>query len=194
MDTPLLQYLRTRRTVPALQLGAPGPDADTLLDILTIAARVPDHGKLAPWRFITYEMQNRATLVGRLEAMASRLTDGIERDKRMQKVAIFAATPVVVGVVSAPVDNPKIPLWEQQLSAAAVCMNAVHATHGHGFSAQWLTDWFAYDREASALLGLRDDEAVAGFIHMGTPKLPPTERDRPDVNALLSAWTPHQPE
>ncbi len=194
MDTALLQHLRTRRTVPALQLGAPGPDHGTLLDILTIAARVPDHGKLTPWRFIHYGLENRATLVSGLEVLASREPEGTERDKRLQKVAIFAATPVVVGVVSAPVDSPQIPLWEQQLSAAAVCMNAVHATHGHGFSAQWLTDWFAYDRAATALLGLHGDEAVAGFIHMGTPKLLPTERDRPDINALLSAWTPHLSE
>ncbi len=94
-------------------------------------------------------------------------------------------------MISAPiVDHPKIPLWEQQLSAGAVCLNLLHAAQAHGFAAQWLTGWFAYDEEAQRWLGLQEGEQVAGFIHIGTPKMPPSERDRPDIDAITTNWRP----
>ncbi len=184
----LADYLSTRRTIPAAQLGAPGPDSAALRAMLTIAARVPDHGKLAPWRFILFEKDRRAA-VEELVRIAERHGNERERAQRIEKAKGFADAPVVVCVVSAAdPDHPKIPLWEQQLSAGAVCFNLLHAAAAHGFSAQWLTNWYAYDEEAMCFLGLTDGERVAGFVHIGTPKLPPTERDRPDVDAITEMW------
>lgn len=194
MDDQLVGYLSGRRTIPSAQFTEPGPDAKTLETMLAIAARVPDHGKLAPWRFIVYGRENRDAAVEGLKRIAASHSDEKERRIRSEKTAGFAQTPVLVGVVSSPVpDHPKIPLWEQQLSAGAVCLNFLHAAWAHGFAAQWLTGWFAYDDEAMRWLGLKDGERVAGFIHIGTPTetgLAFPGRDRPDVKSLTSRWLP----
>ena len=189
MNEQIIAYLETRRTVPSAQLGEPGPDAKTLARLLKIAARVPDHGKLAPWRFIVFDKSSRQAAVEWLQRRAAREEDSSEAGKRANKAQIFANAPLVVGVVSAPAAHPKIPLWEQQLSSAAVCLNLVHAAHAFGFCAQWLTDWYAYDADARTYLGLAPGEQIAGFIHIGTPMMPPAERDRPDVEALTTHWT-----
>jgi nitroreductase len=189
MDERLAGYLKTRRTIPAAQMAEPGPDPAALRAMLTIAARVPDHGKLAPWRFIVFERQARGEVIAGLTRIAEAAAEEKERRQRADAAKSFGDAPLVVAVVSAPIaDHPKIPLWEQQLSAGAVCLNLVHAAWAHGFAAQWLTGWFAYDEEARAWLGLRPGERVAGFIHVGTPKAPPSERDRPDVDAITEVW------
>jgi len=188
VNDALVAYLTTRRTVPAPQLTAPGPDRATLDAMLTIAARVPDHGKLAPWRFVLFDHERRQAGIPRLMDFATLPDDEAEERKRRQRVEVFAVAPIVVGVLSSPVEHPKIPLWEQQLSAAAVCFNLVHAAHAYGFSAQWLTDWFTYDGRAARFLGARNAERFAGFVHIGTPALPPVERDRPDVAAITTVW------
>lgn len=188
MNQALLDYLSTRRTIPAPQLGEPGPDTQEMTRILRIAARVPDHGKLAPWRFIVYDKACREAAIAALSAMAEIAGDAAETAKRRLRAEIFAAAPIIVGVVSTASEHPKIPIWEQQLSSAAVCMNLVHAANALGYRAQWLTDWFAYDDAASRYLGAADGERFSGFIHIGTPKLPPAERDRPDIDNLTSRW------
>jgi nitroreductase len=191
MEGRLVDYLRTRRTIPAAQMGEPGPDAEILREMLAIAARVPDHGKLAPWRFIVFEGERRQQAVDGLTRIAETAPDEKERRLRAEKARFFGDGAVIVGVISAPiVDHPKIPLWEQQLSAGAVCLNLLHAAQAHGFAAQWLTGWFAYDEEAQRWLGLKVGERVAGFIHIGTPKMPPSERDRPDIDAITTSWRP----
>ncbi len=189
MNSTLIDYLSRRRTVPSLQLDDPGPKADQISEILTIAARVPDHGKLVPWRFVIFSREQRHIAEGWLRSRAAAISEYGEKGPEVEKAARFVRAPVVVGVVSAPMDHPKIPLWEQHLSAAAVCLNLIHAAHAHGFSAQWLTDWFTYDDEAAAFLGAKDDERFAGFIHIGTPTIDPVERDRPDIEALTSYWS-----
>lgn len=191
MNDRLAGYLKTRRTIPAAQLSEPGPDPEAIQAMLTIAARVPDHGKLAPWRFILFDKKCREEAVAGLTRIADAHPDEAERRRRAEKAKGFADAPLVVSVVStADADHPKIPLWEQQLSAGAVCLNLVHAAQAHGFSAQWLTGWYGYDAEAMRWLGLKEDERVAGFIHVGTPQMPPTERDRPDLAAIVSTWQP----
>nr|WP_205520795.1 nitroreductase [Propylenella binzhouense] len=180
--------MRSRRTIAAAQLKEPGPDGRTLRDILTIAARVPDHGKLAPWRFIVYENAARPGLVERLRAMAAGISDEREAARRAERARTFGEAPVVVAVVSRAAEGQKVPVWEQQLSAGAVCLNLVHACHAFGFAAQWLTGWYAYDEEAAALLGAKPGERIAGFVHIGTPSLPPAERERPDIDSLVTYW------
>ena len=192
MDEQIITYLENRRTVPSAQLGEPGPDATTLARLLKIAARVPDHGKLAPWRFIVYDQSSRRAAVTWLQRRAALGDDPSEAGKRANKAQIFANAPLVVGVVSVPASHQNVPLWEQQLSSAAACLNLVHAAHAFGFSAQWLTGWYAYDADARVYLGLDAGERIAGFIHIGTPQMPPAERDRPDVEALTTFWNPHE--
>jgi nitroreductase len=189
MNEGLAQYLKTRRTIPAAQLAEPGPDAGTLGTMLTIAARVPDHGKLAPWRFILFDRAAREKAVAGLKKIAAKHPDEKERTIRDAKAKGFLDAPLVVAVVSAPIaDHPKIPLWEQQLSSACVALNLLHAASAYGFSAQWLTGWYAYDEEAKAWLGLKPGEKFAGFLHIGTPTVGPIERDRPDVGGITADW------
>jgi nitroreductase len=191
MDDRLASYLKTRRTIPASMLSEPGPNPATLAEMLTIAARVPDHGKLAPWRFIVFDKAAREKAIAGLTKIAERHSDEKERQVRAAKARGFADAPLVVAVVSAPIqDHPKIPLWEQQLSSAAVAMELFHAASAYGFAANWLTGWYAYDEDAKAWLGLKPGENVAGFLHIGTPTVPPTERDRPDVAKLTTPWSP----
>jgi len=191
MDDRLAGYLKTRRTIPAFMLGEPGPDPAALREMLTIAARVPDHGKLAPWRFILFDKPAREKAIAGLLEIAERHPDEKERHIRAAKAKGFADAPLVVAVISAPIaDHPKIPLWEQQLSSAAVALNLFHAASAYGFSANWLTGWYAYDDEAKAWLGLKPGEKVTGFLHIGTSTVPPVERDRPDVAQLVTTWRP----
>ncbi len=188
VNAELAGYLGSRRTIPALQLGDPGPDAEALRGILAIAARVPDHGKLVPWRFIVFDRASRSRLVGELQAIAGRFPEPREAAARVEKAKTFGAAPTVVAVVSRAGEHPKIPVWEQQLSAGAACLNLVHAAHAYGFSGQWLSGWYAYDPDAARLFGLGEGERIAGFIHIGTPTVPPSERDRPDLDAITTHW------
>ena len=191
MDERQIAYLRTRRSIPAIQMRPPAPDERALRAMLEIAARVPDHGKLAPWRLIVYGPESRAELVEGLVRIAGLAPDEKDGRVRAEKARALAESPLIVGVVSAPQrDHPKIPLWEQQLSAGAVCLNLIHAAHAHGYAAQWLTGWYAYDPAGARWLGLAEGEQVAGFIHIGTPAAPPTERDRPDPDAITTRWQP----
>ena len=191
MDEQLATYLKTRRTIPAGKLGEPGPDPAALRDMLTIAARVPDHGKLSPWRFIVFSPAAREKAIAGLVKIAEKHPDEKEQRYRTERAKGFADAPLVVGVISSPIpDHPKIPLWEQQMSSACVALNLVHAANAFGFSTNWLTGWYAYDDEAKAWLGLKPGEQVTGFVHIGTPSVPPTERDRPDVAKLTTEWTP----
>lgn len=186
--TDLLSHLSTRRSVVNTLLTAPGPDDETLAAILTLAARAPDHGKLAPWRFVIYPAEARAAAADWLASRAEALGEDVE--KRVKKARGFAASPVCVGVISTAAAHPKIPEWEQHLSAGAVCTNLLHAASAQGFRAQWLTDWFSYDADALAYLGVREPERVAGFIHIGSYGNPTPDRDRPDVPGLTRIWTP----
>lgn len=181
----LRDYLATRRSISVRFLGEPGPDETTLAAILTRAARVPDHGKLAPWRFIVFAGEARAKAGEAIAALAKEGADpaSVEEDRGR-----FLRAPVVVAVVSRPAPHPKIPEWEQVLSSGAVCLNMIHAAAAYGFAATWITEWIAYDERAKAALGVAADEKIAGFIHIGTPEVPPTERDRPDLARITTHY------
>jgi nitroreductase len=178
----LRERLALRRSAPAQALTTPGPDADQIADILTLGARSPDHGKLTPWRFVVMGPQTRAEIAEHLTALA------IGKNLPSKAVAVLAkltAAPVSILVISTSRPGPK-PVWEQELSAGAVCMNLEHAASAHGFSACWITDWYSYDAEATALFGVGDGEKVAGFIHIGTSPEVLLERERPNIDALTT--------
>lgn len=174
----LEERLALRRSAPAQALGDPGPSEAQIDRILELGARTPDHGKLFPWRFVVMGRDSRAELARRLEPLAARQPGP---DKARTVLGKLTAAPVSILVVSAPVASPKVPEWEQQLSAGAVCMNLEHAANALGFSASWITDWYSYKAEATALYGIGAGERVAGFIHLGTLAEPPLERPRPDL-------------
>ena len=178
----LLDLLATRRSASAQTLAAPGPSPAEIAGLLTLAARVPDHGKLTPWRFIVIEGEAKAGLVAALESLAAARPDALKAAAALGKLK---APPVSIAVVSR-VSDGKIPEWEQVLSAGAVCMTLLLAAAAAGFGANWITDWYAYDPAALALLDLKDGERIAGFVHLGTPAEPPLERVRPDVAALTT--------
>jgi nitroreductase len=178
-DVKLIDYLRDRHSTPVAQIKEPGPSQDELENILTSAIRVPDHGKLAPWRFIVYRGEVRATLGDvflslALEADAD-LTDAAKQAER----ARFTRAPLVVAVVSTAAPHVKIPEWEQVLSAGAVCLNMLMAANAAGYVANWRTEWIAYDERALAALGVEPGEKVAGFIHIGSSDFPVPDRPRP---------------
>lgn len=175
--------LATRRSAPAQSLASPGPKDAELDEILTLGARTPDHGKLFPWRFVILSPEARARIGAALTPLAARQPDPGKAAKTLMKLT---APPVTVLVISTPVADHKVPVWEQQLSAGAVCMNLEHAANAFGYHASWITDWYSYDPEAAAMFGVGEGERVAGFIHLGTPAEAPLERPRPDVTALTS--------
>ncbi|MGE7155410.1 nitroreductase family protein [Methylorubrum rhodesianum] len=181
-----LDLLRTRRSVPPMLLDAPGPTAEELDGWLAIAARVPDHGKLAPWRFLVIAGEARERVGAIIERTF--LADFPEADekRRAQERQRLAHAPVVVGVVSRAGPHVKIPEWEQVLSAGAVCMNLVVAANVAGYATSWLTEWFAYDRRVLDALGLDPAERIAGFIHIGRAKEVPADRPRPDLAQIVT--------
>ncbi|MGX6647196.1 nitroreductase family protein [Maricaulaceae bacterium MS644] len=173
-----LELLARRRSTTAKAMTGPGPSPDQLETLLQIAARTPDHGKLFPWRFVVFEGEARARFGEVLEA---RLRE-IEPDGPAERYALergrFERAPVVIAVISDAMENHKIPEWEQILSAGAVCQNMLIAASAMGFAAQWLTEWYAYDKVAKKALGLDPGERVAGFIYVGSATEDPTERPR----------------
>ena len=174
----VLARLANRRSASAQLLSAPGPSEAEIEQILHLGARTPDHGKLFPWRFVVLGPQSRADLSEALAVLAE--TQG-RIDKDLAVLAKLANPPLTIMVVSTPIQGHKVPVWEQQLSAGAVCMNLEHAADALGYSASWITDWYSYDPAAVALFGVQDGETIAGFIHLGTVAEPPLERPRPNM-------------
>lgn len=182
----VLAFLARRRSASALSLRAPGPSDEELADLLTLAARVPDHGKLAPWRFIVLRGEAKAAFAAKLEILAS---DHADAPRLVAKLGKLKTPPMGVAVVSRTTPG-EIPAWEQLLSAGAVCTTLLYAATAMGYGANWITDWYAYDPQARAALGLDDGEQVAGFVFMGTTVEPPQERVRPDAAALTTYGPP----
>lgn len=179
-----LALLARRRSSSAQFLGPPGPTPEQLSDLLRLAARVPDHGKLNPWRFVILEGEAKAELVRRLRELAAKQANPAKAEAALAKLS---EPPVSVMVVSSPKPNAQ-PIWEQELSAGAVCTLFLVGADAMGFGANWITDWYAFDEAAGRILGLQPGERVAGFIHLGTPAEPPLERVRPNVEELVTRW------
>lgn len=182
-----LSLLATRRSAKARDMIAPGPDADELARILEVAARTPDHGKLAPWRFVVVPAAAR-------DALAAGIVDAYRAEKpnagRLEIEAMdqFARqAPALVVVLASPRVESHIPLWEQELSAGAAAMNLLHAAHASGYTGCWLTSWAAYSDRVRDLFGAAP-ERIAGFVFIGTPGKPLEERPRPDMAKIASTW------
>jgi nitroreductase len=174
-----IALLRTRRSVSPPGLSGPGPTGAEIEAMLTIAMRVPDHGKLAPWRFIVFEGEARL----RAGALIAQVFAADNPEAEASRLALeerrLAHAPLVIGVVSRAAPHVKIPEWEQQMSAGAACTLLVTAANALGYATAWLTEWYAYDRRVLARLGLADHERMAGFIHIGRALAKPEDRPRP---------------
>jgi nitroreductase len=180
--------LKTRRSVKPMELMAPGPSASEIDTLLTIASRVPDHGKLAPWRFIVFEgaaRERAGSIIAEVFAVSNpqATADQIAFERNR-----LARAPLVIAVVSRAAPHVKIPEWEQQLSAGASCMSLVLAAHALGFAASWITEWYAFDRLVLEQLGLAAHERIAGFVHIGRPRQEPEDRARPNLADIVTRF------
>jgi nitroreductase len=190
MTNPTIDLLLARRSVSANALGEPGPGAAELELILRAASRVPDHKKLVPWRFILFQGEARAKF-GKVLAEVCAVEDKAPGAFRLENEAKrFLRAPIVIAVVSRVVKNPAAPEWEQVLSAGASCQNLILAATALGYGAQWITEWCAYSEGVRKALRLADNERIAGFVYIGTPKEKPDERERPTLAEIVTGWRP----
>ncbi len=183
-----LRLLARRRSTPVAVIGEPGPTRADLEALVRLAARAPDHRKLGPWRFVVFEGDARQQL-GDIFADARQSHETHTEADLAEARALPLRSPAIVMVISAPVDDPKqTPVWEQELSAGAVCQNLVIAAAASGWAANWITEWPAFDRGVATRLGLSASERIAGFIYLGTAATEPVERQRPDLSERLLFW------
>ena len=186
--TDALDLLTTRRSVKPVELAGPAPSAADLRTILTVASRVPDHGKLTPWRFIVFEGDARLA-AGETIAAVFRADHPEAKPEHIEiERTRLARAALVIAVVSRAAPHVKIPEWEQVLSAGAAAMNVVHSAHALGYAANWMTEWYAYDRRVLDALGLAPHERIVGFIHVGRPARPPEDRPRPPLADIVTRF------
>ncbi len=186
--TEIIDFLLTRRSVTARNLTEPGPSEEQLDMILRAAHRVPDHGKLGPWRFIILKGDARADFGEILGAAYQKENpDAFDELIEVEKER-FQRAPVIVAVTSRITPEHKIPEWEQTLSSGAACMNMLNAAHALGLAAQWITEWPAYNDDIARALGVGEKERIAGFIYIGTAAQPPDERTRPEIGDIVTEW------
>lgn len=187
-NAALRDYLLTRRSVGIAFLREPGPTPAELEQILTIGTRVPDHGKITPWRLVVIEGEARRQAGEKLAEIAARNNPGLDEASLEIERGRFLPAPVTIGVISSPKEHPKVPEFEQLLSAGNVAFNLLHAAHALGFGASWVTRWYAFDAEATAMLGARDGERFVGFVHIGTAATAIEDRPRPALGDVVSHW------
>jgi nitroreductase len=181
-----LDVLLSRRSGKTRALTGPGPSKEQLADILKAGARVPDHGKLVPWRFILFEGEACERFADILVNVL--MQEGATTGQADEWRARATSAPVMIGVVSCARELIKIPVWEQELSAGAVCQNLLVAAHSLGYVASWLTEWYAYHPVVKQKIGLKSGERMAGFVYIGTAKEPLEERPRPDMSAIVTSF------
>jgi len=185
----VIDFLTARRSNLAKVMSGPGPDAQTRDKILEIGARVPDHRKLAPWRFVIFEGEARARFGQHIASAFMAANPDALPDRAIFESERLSRAPLVIAVISSPVECPRgTPKWEQTLSSGAVCFNLCLAAQAHGFGAQWLTEWYAYDSEVNAALGLKDHERLSGYIYIGTPESQAVARIRPALENVTETW------
>ena len=184
----VLSLLHTRKSASAKAMAAPGPTPEQLGEILTCAVRVPDHGKLTPWRFIVWEGEARAAFGDAMRARWAELHPEHGESTLEFVHGLFLRAPTIVAVISSAAEHPKIPQWEQQLSSGAVCQTILLAATALGVGCQWNTDWVAYDEGIARVMELRAHEKVSGFIYLGTATAALEDRPRPDAMQLVTRW------
>lgn len=189
MENAIIDFLSRRRSVKPDRLVAPGPSPEELTTILTIAARVPDHKKLAPWRFIILEGDARVKL-GEVvaEACIAAEKEPPSHVRLDTERARLQRAPLVIAAISRVTPHRSAPEWEQVLSAGAACLNLCLAANALGYGTSWITEWIAYNKAVGSALGLADNERIAGFIYVGTPAERPEERERPALADIVSHW------
>ena len=181
-------FLSIRRSTKIKDMAEPGPDAAALQDMLTIAARVPDHKKLAPWRFIVFEGEARGRFGAHLRTIFVRDNPDATPQQLEFEEQRFLRAPLVIAVISSVKDEKAVPHWEQVLSAGACCYNLCLAANAHGFGANWVSEWYSYHPDINALLKLQEGETIAGFIYIGTETEKNPERDRPNIDHITTRF------
>jgi nitroreductase len=187
-NAALRDYLMTRRSVGQAFLKEPGPNAGELEQLLTIATRVPDHGKLNPWRLVMYSGDDRAVIGLKLEQMAKAKNPAMDKAELERERMRFLPPPLTIGVLSSPKAHPTVPEWEQFLSAGNVAFNLVNAAFALGYAANWVSRWYSMDAEAARMLGARDGERFVAFVQIGTPTAVIEDRPRPKLDTVVSRW------
>lgn len=188
VNAGILGLILTRRSGSAKAMKGPGPTEDQLRTILSAGVRAPDHGKLAPWRFLVFEGEARAQMGNLLVECLAETEPQASGERKAQERERFLRAPVVTAVISRVREGIPIPEWEQILSAGAVCQNILLASHALGFVANWITEWCAYHPRVKERLGLKPGERIAGFIYIGRPAVPLEERVRPDLDSLITRF------
>ncbi|TNE57684.1 MAG: nitroreductase [Alphaproteobacteria bacterium] len=184
-----LHLLSHRRSTVVKDMREPGPSEEEVGKLLTLAARVPDHGKIGPWRFLVFRDSARARFGERLAKIFTQKEPAADETRIDFERERFLRAPLVIGVISSPVPHPKAPHWEQIMSAGAVCQNLLIAANAMGYAAQWLTEWYGFDDDVAKILGLSESEKVAGFIYIGSTDCQPLERRRPSLTTRVQFWT-----
>lgn len=184
----LLDTIATRRSVSVKDMCEPGPDSEQLQALLQAAHRVPDHGKLGPWRFVIFQGEARAAFSRKLANIYKEENPDAAEKLLQFQAELLTRAPLVIAVISTAAPHAKIPEWEQVLSAGAACQNILLAAHSMGFGAQWLTEWYGYSKKVCALLNMEDHHRIAGFIYVGSYQQKPEERVRPSLEERICYW------
>lgn len=187
-SAPARDLIALRRSAGSRMLTTPGPSQDEVTELLSVAARVPDHRKLEPWRFIVFEGEARARFGQTIETVFAAANPDATPAQRAEESARFLRAPVVIAVISSPHTQHKTPVWEQELSTGALCYNLLLAANAAGWAGVWLTEWLASDRSITSALNVGKDERIAGFIYLGTGKSTSPERPRPDMSAKITRF------
>jgi len=190
LDSKTIDFLTTRRSTVARMMGDPGPNDDELRQIMEAGMRVPDHGRLTPWRFIVIRSDARDTIGDVIVNSFKRNNpDAIQEQIEIEQERLTRA-PIVIAVVSRVHREHKIPVWEQILSSGAACQTMLIAAQSTGYAAQWLTEWYAYDSDVKKAIGAEADDEIAGFVYLGNPVGELTDRARPIYDHIVSEWSP----
>ena len=189
LDSDTIDFLTTRRSTVARMMDGPGPNDDELRKIMEAGMRVPDHGRLTPWRFIVIRGDARDTIGNVIaDAFKKNNPDAIEEQIEIEQERLTRA-PVVIAVVSRVQKEHKIPAWEQVLSSGAACQTMLIAAQSMGYAAQWLTEWYAYDADVKQAIGAEPDDEIAGFLYLGNGTGELSDRARPDYDDIVSEWS-----
>ena len=189
MASPIIDFLLTRNSAPIPDLKEPGPGDAEIATMIAAASRVPDHGRLEPWRFILYRGEARIEIGKKLAALAEQREGPLPEGRRNQELTRFSRAPLVIGVVSVPKENPKIPQWEMFLSGGMAAMNLMIAANALGYGTNMISNWYSDVAEGRAILGFSPQERVIGFVHIGSYHGPAPERPRPDPAKLYGDYT-----